>query len=235
MLVPSLLFMSARDKFQLIKMLIEQSQGFVMFFVAALAVMTLAYNFNQRCFKMVITKPCPPEAWLLAHYAAVLLVAAVLHVILLAASVVLFMVWHIPLQWGLFYLVGESFLELVVIVSVLSFLVTVMHPFLAIILMAIANEGTFYSLLVLISAALAKATAQAEKLWYGAANTVAYAFYLAIPSYSLFERKAAGIHSSLRMGWGDLKWLGLTLLYTLLASALFFILTALALRRRRHT
>ena len=101
-LIPSLLFMSARDKFQLIKTLIAESQWFVMFFVAALAVMTLSYNFNHRCFKMVITKPCPSEAWLLAHYAAVLLVAAVLYALLLVAAVALFAAWHIPLQWGVF-------------------------------------------------------------------------------------------------------------------------------------
>ncbi|HBA82774.1 MAG TPA: hypothetical protein DCZ95_01650 [Verrucomicrobia bacterium] len=234
-LIPSLFFVSARDKFQLIKMLIEQSQWFVMFFTASLAVMTLYYNFNQRCFKMVITKPCPSEIWLLAHFAAVLLVAAVLYMFVLAGALILFKVWHIPLQWGVFYVIAEGFLQLVVILSVLSFLVTVMHPFLAIILISIFNEGTFYGLLVLLSAALHQATAPWVKFWYGAANVATYAFYLILPSYSLFEKKVPTLHSTLRMGWGDLKWLGLSFLYTVLAGALFYTLSALALRRRRHT
>lgn len=233
-LIPSLLFISARDKFQLIQMLMSQSHGVVMVFVAALAVMALHYNFNQRCFKMVITRPCPPEVWLLALYAAVMLVAAVLYALVLVAVVVLFRVWHIPLQWGVFYVVGNSFLTVMTIVPVLIFLVTVMHPFLAIILMALANEGTFYGLLVMLSAALSHATAPWAKFWYGVANTVVYGVYLVVPSYSLFERKVAKIHSSLRMGWNDLEWLGLTLLYTVLIGALFFALAALALRRRRH-
>ena len=88
-LIPSLIFMSASDKFMLIRQVLEQSQGFVLVFVAALAVMTLAYNFNHRCFKMVVTKPCPSETWLLANYAAVLLVAVVLQALILAACVTL--------------------------------------------------------------------------------------------------------------------------------------------------
>lgn len=234
-LLPSLLFVSARDKFQQIKMLLEQSQWFVTFFVAALAVMTLAYNFNQRCFKMVITKPCPSEVWLLAHYAAVLLVAAVLYALVLTAAVGLFFAWHIPLQWGVFYLVADSFLRAVVVVSVLSFLVTVLHPFIAVILMGLASEGTFYGLLIFLSAAAAGAATQSAKFWYTASNTLCYALYLSVPSYSLFDQNVATVHSSLRMAWGDLKWLGLTVLYTALVGALFYALTALALRRRRHT
>ncbi|MEI6564737.1 MAG: hypothetical protein WCO42_10580 [bacterium] len=234
-LIPSLFFISSRDKFQLIKMLMEQSHWFVMVFVAALAIMTLSYNFNQRCFKMVITKPCPPEVWLLALYAAVMLVAAVLYALVTAAALILFGVWHIPLQWGVLYLFGESLLQVAVIVSILSFLVTVMHPFMAVILMGLANESTFYGLLVMLSAAVSHASEPWARFWCKAANVVTYGFYLAVPSYSLFEKKVEKLHSSLRMGWGDLQWLGLSLLYTLLVASLFFALTALALRRRRHT
>lgn len=233
-LIPSLLFISARDKFQLIQMLMSQSHGFITVFVAALAVMALHYNFNQRCFKMVITKPCPPEVWLLALYVAVMLVAAVLFTLVLVAAVVLFLAWHIPLQWGVFYVVGAAFLQVMTIVAVLSFLVTVIHPFLAIILMALASESTFYGLLIMLSAAISHATAPWAKFWYGAANVVVYGLYLIVPSYSLFEKKVAKVQSSLRMGWGDLQWLGLSLLYTILISALFFALSSLALRRRRH-
>ena len=68
-----------------------------------------------------------------------------------------------------------------------------------------------------------------------AANVVTYGLYLVVPSYSLFEKKVSKLHSSLRLEWGDLGWLGLSLLYTVLIGMLFFVLSALALRRRRHT
>jgi hypothetical protein len=234
-LIPSLFFVTARDKFHLIKMLIEQSEWFVMFFAASLAVMTLYYNFHHRCFKMVITKPCTSEIWLAAHFASVLLVAAVLYLFIVTGALILFKIWHIPLQWGVFYVVVEGFLRLVLIVFVLSFLVSVMHPFLAIILMSIANENTFYHLLVLLSAAADHATTALAKCGYGIAQVITYAGYLILPSYSLFSEKVVPLHKTLRMDWGDLKWLGLSFLYTLLAGALFYTLTALALRRRRHT
>lgn len=234
-LIPSLFFISARDKFQMIRMLLEQSHGFILIFVAGLALMTIAYNFNQRCFKMVVTKPCPPEVWLLALYAAVMLVAVVLYTLITVAALAMFLVWHIPLQWGIFYLLGESLLQAMVVVSVLSFLVSVMHPFLAVVLMGLANEGTFYGLLVLLSAGASHATQAGAALGYKIASVTTYGFYLLVPSYSLFERKVAKLHSALRCDWPDLKWLGLSLLYTLLMGALFFALTALALRRRRHT
>ncbi len=232
MLLPSLLFMSANDKFDMVKMLINQSQGFVTFFAAALAVMTLTYNFNRRCFKMVITKPCPPEIWLLAHFGAVLLVALALHLIILSATIVLFLSWHIPMQWGVFYIVCESFLHTVAIVSILTFLVSVAHPFLAVLLMLVASEGTFYGLLTLLGAAVQHATKPWAELGYRLADAVAYALYLIIPGYSMFEKTATPIHYSLRMGWTDLGWLGLTTLYTILVGALSFTLAALALRRR---
>lgn len=233
-LIPSLIFMSASDKFTLIRSMLEQSQGFVLVFVAVMAVMAVAYNINNRCLKMVVTKPCPPEMWLLAHYAAVLLVALVLQALILAAGIVLFKVWHIPMQWGVFYLFAESFLRIVTVVSILSFLVSVMHPLLAIVLMTLANEGTFYGLLILLSAVLTGATGHVKML-YNIANVAVYALYLVVPSYSPFERQVQVIHSSLRMGWGDVKWLGLTLIYTVLVTALFYTLTAIVLRRRRLT
>lgn len=233
-LVPSLFFISTRDKFQMITMLLEQSHWFIMIFVAGLAIMTLSYNFNQRCFKMVVSKPCPPEVWLLALYAAVMLVATALYVLVTVAAVVMFLVWHIPLQWGLFYLLGSSLLQAVVVVAILSFLVSVMHPFLAVVLMGLANESTFYGLLVMFSAGAGNATKPMVALGYKIAMVVTYGFYLVAPSYSLFDKKVEKLHSALRCGVADLPWLGLSLLYTVLVGALFFALTALALRRRRN-
>lgn len=235
MLIPSFLFMSVRDKFQIIQMLVEQSQWFVLIFVGALAVMTLSYNFNQRCFKMVITKPCPVEVWLAAHLAALLLVSAILHLILLGTALILFEIWHIPLQGGVFYLVCESFVRVALVVSVVTFLISVMHPFLAVVLMLLAHEDTFLNLLTWISAAEVEATKFWAKVGYIVAEGVVYGLYLIVPSYSLMSDVAANVHRTWRMGWGDIPPLVWGVLYALIAGICFFALSALALRRRRHT
>src|SRR5438046_2078868 len=102
--IPSMLVTTSSDKFTVVQSLFESLGWFSYFLIAALGVITISHHLRNRNLKMVITKPCPIEIWLLANVGSSLLVAIGLYAGVLLVASVLFLAWHIPFQWGLLYL-----------------------------------------------------------------------------------------------------------------------------------
>ena len=64
----------------------------------------------------------------------------------LVVTAILFLVWHIPFQWGIFYVVVDGFLRSIIIFSVITFLATVLHPFIAVLVMLVlCSSGVYHS------------------------------------------------------------------------------------------
>lgn len=234
-LIPSLLLHSTALKFEIISRIIREMSTFINLFVAALGVLLVFYPLNRRCLKMVITKPCPPEVWLLAVLATALLVSITLHLLNLLIALLLFFFWHIPLQAGIFYIAVNAFMQSAIMVSVIIFLVSVFHPFIAVLLMAVVNESLFYYLLLLITAGIKTAETHIYKSLLKIGNQVAYAVYMILPIYAPYEHQLKGVYSSLRVDGPAFSYLGLTFVYACLLCTLCYAMTCFVLRHKRHT
>lgn len=234
-LIPSLIFRSTALKFEIISLIFMQVSGFITFFSLAVALLLIFYPLNRRCLKIVITKPCPLEVWLLSILATALLISFTLHLLNLLIALILFCLWHIPIQAGVFYLAVDALLESAIMIAVLIFLVSVFHPFIAVLLMAVVNEHLFHYLLTLIMGGLEAVTITTVKSALQIGYWIAYGFYLILPSYGPYSHQKAHIHSSLRLEDGDLSYLGLTFVYACLLGLACYFLTCLVLKSKRHT
>lgn len=233
--IPTLLFDSSSIKFELVQRTLIQAGWFINIFVAALGVLIMSHHLSHRCLKMVITKPCPMETWVLSKWLSALLVSAALHLMMLLAALILFLAWHIPFQTGLLFVVVDSFLRSVLILSVIIALTALIHPFVAVLVMLVFGADSFYGLTIFLSAMLESATNPVSHLLLRCAKAVCYGLYWILPVYTPFKEETRRIYSSLRMTWGDLSYLGLTFIYGVVLGLFFYFLTVLVLKRRRLT
>src|SRR2546429_1744369 len=77
--IPSLLVITTGQKLAVVKQIVTQLSFFGTTFTALLGLLTVSHHLHNRSLKMVITKPCPLEVWLLAHFLSAGLVAAGLY------------------------------------------------------------------------------------------------------------------------------------------------------------
>jgi hypothetical protein len=231
--LPSLFFYSSHQKFQIIQMILQTSSGFIGVFMAAMGVLTVFHHLNGRSYKMVVTKPCLPEVWLLGNFLSAMLVSAVLYLLLLPLTVVLFLVWGIPFQGGVAFVLLDGLFRSAILYSALACLSVLIHPFLAVLAVLMFNEGTFYWLTFWMAAGAKAAKSLQSKMAFTATQYILYGIYLLLPSFAPYAEKTQKIYSSLKLTFFDLRYLGLNFLYTLLVCALFFIVSDVALRRKR--
>ena len=105
-LVPMLLFSTNTQKFNLITQTYTLVDMVVYLLVALMALMHLSHHMHSRSLKMVITRPCSIETWLLSGYLTAIGTAAVLYAALFCGESVLFLAWGVPYQRGLPLVVG---------------------------------------------------------------------------------------------------------------------------------
>jgi len=232
MSVPSLMFVSASKKFEIIKLVFSQMRGFFLVLVAMLGLITIPYHINSRNIKMVLTKPCPVEIWLLAHFLSAALVAVVLQLIMFTVVGVLFFVWKIPWQWGVLYTVINNFMVTMVVFSYITFLSALFHPIISAMVALFFTSGTFYYLIMMIEAGSKIAGIRGATL--EVIGKLLNFIYMIIPIYNPFSDEKRGIYNSMRVIPGDMKYLLYTLGYTILISAFFYFLTSYFIRKKRY-
>jgi hypothetical protein len=232
---PSIFMISIRQKFEIIVSLMLQTTWFINILVSALGMLNLSYNLNQRCYKMVVTKPCRPETWLLANYLSAMTIAVILHALLFASCSLLFLIWEIPYQWGLLYIAFDGLARAAILFSILTMLSALIHPFIAILFMLVLNERTFYMFVLWLSASIKNATVPFQRLLLIIQKYVLYVIYIALPSYTPLSDKTDKIYQSLKVNIADLRYLAGILVYSLIISGMCYFITDISLRRRRLT
>ena len=228
MLIPSVIFGSLSKHFDILKSLDGSLGNTVIVFTALMGLLYMASHFRNRNVKMVLTKPCTPETWLLALVISAAVVSLVLNVMAAAISAILFAVWDIPFQGGLIFITLDNYLSGLVIFAFVIFLATSMPPVLAVIVAIVASESTIYWLRTIVAAGIdANVSGGLSTL-----DKVLYGIYMVLPSYSLFQHQSEAVYQTWRVAPRD--WLPLlyTLLYTGAMMTLFYLLTLVALRRK---
>ena len=161
--------------------------------------------------------------------------ALALYALLFAASALMFLVWRIPFQWGLAYVVLDEFLRLAMMYAALTFLTIIIHPLIAVLMLMVINESTFYWLILWLSAGIRNTAGGLAKAALTAGKYLLYALYMLLPSSRPFPEQAAKITASLKISFSDLRYFAATLAYSLLVSALFYFLSVFALKHKRLT
>ena len=65
-LLPSLFFTSAGTRFHILLQIYSAFRTFLFIVVGMIALLSVWYHRSQKCVKLVFTKPCSPENWILS-------------------------------------------------------------------------------------------------------------------------------------------------------------------------
>ncbi|HWR98217.1 MAG TPA: hypothetical protein VN317_07310 [Candidatus Methanoperedens sp.] len=230
--IPSLIFETSTVKFSLIQSIFGSLDGTATVVAAVLGMLAVSHHLRSRCLKMVITKPCTPDAWLLSVFLSGIAVTGAIYLVIFLAVGALFLVWGVPFQWGLPFLAVAGFLEAVVVFAYLSMLTVLLHPVLAVLVALFFQDATFRQLITIAQAGTTSASG-GYKTFLEALDKALSVVYLILPSFGLFGNRMRDVHESYRVSGTALQYLSLTFAYAALLAALFYLVGAWALRRKR--
>lgn len=228
-LLGSIVFQSTTGHFETIRAIAQGLNGFTRVLSAALGLFLVSTHLRNRSLKMVVTKPASPEVWLGSGLLSALLVAAALHLLTWVVSVGLSLVWKVPLQAGFGFLAIDSFLGATILLAYLTCLAVFLHPVVAVLVVLVLNEGTFYGLMFMLDAAIRGLGANA---FFAALREVFRAVYMVLPMTSPLAERSQEVMESLRVAPGDWTTLLMRAGYALVVLAFFYMLSVVGIRRR---
>lgn len=227
-LIPFFLFDSDIDRFETLKLVSGQIRSYAWFYTAGLGLFALWSHMSHRSTSLIFTRPGPPELWLASVWLSVFTVAMIVHLIGAAVTLALSLAWGIPYQVGFIWLMLDSLLETVIVVSALTAMASFVHPVIAVLVFAVFNESTFYRLDILL---LGLIEGRGGSPLLTAAEGAVRAVYTAMPMLDPFVEKTGSL-DSLRVELSNWGYLAATAGYAALACTFFFIIADLGLRRR---
>lgn len=232
--IPSIIFFSMTKHLEIVRTILSQLNSFATIVTAGLGLLLIYHHISSRSTKMVFTKPCLPDVWLLSSLFSASVVSFILFSGILLICSTLFLIWNIPFQGGIIYITINEFLQAIILLSYISFLSIILHPVLVVLIILIFSEGTFYYLKVFLINGLKAGGDDNYIFFLKALKGIVDVIYILFPSFSLFSEETAKIYSSLRLSDARWEYLLLTLVYTLLISSFFYFLSVYFLKRKRH-
>jgi len=233
--IPSMLVTTASQRLVMVRQIVTELSLFGTFFTGLLGLLTVSHHLRNRSLKMVLTKPCPLEVWLLAHFLSAGLVAAALYTAVFVIGSTLSAVWHVPIQQGLAAMMTHDLLQAVSIFAFLVFLTTFMHPALAAVVVLLFQEGTFHNILVWVMAGLDVKSSPSAGLFFSATKYLLQSIYFVLPSWSPYSEKLIRLGRDLEFTRDQLPFLLSSITYWLILCSFCYFFATLLLKRRRFT
>ena len=229
--LPPLFMNSGVQSFNSLQEIVADLNFFLLILAAGMGLLVISSHLRNRSLKMVFTKPCPPEVWLLSAFLSAAAMSLFLNVVVLGSTVVLSLLWHLPVRMGLVFVSAETFVASLGLIAYLMLLAMVMHPALAAIVAIIFNADLFYQFDVWTKAAIRSgyssiALRLVERLFHG--------LYILLPMVFPFDKQTENVHTSLRVMSVDWKYLPYSFGYTLALSAFCYFVSLLALKKKNH-
>lgn len=233
-IIPTLFFLTKTKHLEIIRTIFSQLSSFATIVTAALGLLFISYHVRNRATKMVFTKPCSPDIWLFSGLLSASFVAFVFYAGILLICSVLFLVWNIPFQWGIFYVTLNEFVQTLIVLSYITFLTVIFHPVIAVLFIFIFQEGTFYYLKLLLMSGIKTAGDGSLSAGLKIVKWFVDIIYMLIPTYHPFSEKMSPVYSSFRVSLNSWKYLSLALAYALVISGLLYLLSLYFLKKKRH-
>lgn len=229
--LPPLFMNSGVQNFNSLQRIVSTLNFFILILSAGMGLLIISSHLRNRSLKMVFTKPCPPEVWLLSAFLSAVAMSLFLSILVLGSGVLLSFLWHLPVRMGLVFVSAETFVASLGLISYLMLLAMVMHPALAAIVAIIFNADLFYQFDVWTKGAIRSgnssfALRMVERLFHS--------LYILLPIVYPFDKQTENIHSSLRVLSSEWKYLLFSLGYALSLSAFCYCVSLFALKKRNH-
>ena len=231
--LPYLITVSFTGKLSGISTILRNLHGFSSLFLVIVLLVGLNYPVKNRCLKMIITKPCQPETWLLSNYISSILIALIINVLIFIIACIFFVIWDMGFQLSLVYIFFDRFLHLVLILSHITFLMMVFGVWGAVIFGIILTDSFFFYMTNMFSALHTSAAGSAGKIIYLVIQKLFYFIYLVIPMSNPFSKETNLIYRNFRVESSDWQYMFYTLIYTALIAGFFYLVNSYLLKRKR--
>lgn len=228
LLVPSALLNTAASRFDVLKDIAQVLHVLIAVMTAGLGLFILWSHRRARSIKMIATGPTPFDAWVASIFVSVAIVAAIAHALIAAIVALLSWRWGIPYQYGFLFLPLVCFVDSMIGLAAFTFLSAVIHPVLAVLLVAIVGEQTTMNLWEIAERSEAGSAAGGALRATGA---VARTLYYVMPTFWPYGDRIT-LGGSMRVPASDWRHLGVAALYALLVCACSLVATTGVLRRR---
>lgn len=231
--IPAMFFMTKSKHVDIIKMVFSELSGFVFVVAAGLGLLFVSHHIRNRSTKMIFTKPCTPEIWLLSGFLSGTIICFLLYAGVFLISTLLFIIWDVPFQWGILYMTANEFLQSLIILSYMIFLSVILHPVIAVFFVIIFQESMLYYMKLFLQSGMKAYNEGAFSSFLTVLKAVVDTLYLVFPTFKPFSEDMTQVYSSLRLS--DTKWeyLFLTMAYTIIVSTLFYLLSDYFLKKKR--
>jgi len=231
--IPAFLFMSETKHLDIIKGIFSQMHFFMIALTGSLGLFHTSYHLRNRCVKMVFTKPCPPEMWLLSNIFSVALVAFCLTMLLALIGAVLFFVWDLPFQLGMLVMTMRYFCQAMIVLSYIVFLSIIFHPAIALLVILFFQEGTFMGLKFMLSAGIKAAGDSGGAILLKMLKLPVDVIYQMLPTFSPFAEQLDPLDTTMRLGDIDLEYFVLSIAYSVCVVIFFYLLSLVFLKKKR--
>lgn len=233
--LPMLIAVSFTAKVSGISSILARLHNFSSLFLAVVLLVGLYYPIKNRCLKMIITKPCPPETWLLSNYISSILIALVINILIFIIACLFFLIWDLGFQLSLVYIFFDQFLRLVIMLSYLTFLMMVFGTWGAVIFGLFLTDSFFFYITNLFLALYNSATSGAVKTMNLVIHKIFYFIYTVIPMADPFSKETNLIYRNFKIELSDWEYILYTLIYTIFIAGFFYLVNSFLLKRKRLT
>lgn len=230
----SFFFLSNTQHLEQLRQLFTTVNRFALVLTGGLGLVLISQHIRDRSIKMVFTKPCLPETWLLSSYLSAALVAFVLYTGSFLIASVLSLAWKIPYPSGILFISVNQFFQTVSLMAYATFLSVILHPALAALVLLVFREGLLYTLKIILASGIKAAGAKPFAPFLKFVKLFVDTAYLVLPTFNPYAEKTAPVYSSLRGSDADWNYLFPAIAYALTVSALFYFLTVYALKKKRY-
>jgi ABC-type transport system involved in multi-copper enzyme maturation permease subunit len=118
--LPAIFSESGVESFRTLQGIFSELNGMLLFLAGAVGLFVISSHLRSRCLKMVFTKPCTPGVWLGSAFLSAVLVSLFLNSVILTSTVVLSLIWHVPVRAALIFISTENFIASVGIIAYLN-------------------------------------------------------------------------------------------------------------------
>jgi hypothetical protein len=229
-LLPSFVYTSPNRKFVLLQYIFVRLEYYTVYFIGALGILTFYYYKSNRCLKMVFTKPCLPETWLLATFISTTLFSLLLYLIIFLFAFLIFPYLGFPFEWGLVYLSCYYFLISINIFAIFTFLSILIHPVVAGIIIFVSTSSYLYYFLFWSMLGL---KISPNRTWLTVIERILFYAYLIVPRFDPYKENMKQVFDSFYVNPNDVTYLSYTFIYTLVLTSLFYFLSIYCLKKKR--
>jgi len=230
--IPMLFFTSQLEKLQIMIMFFNQVNGLLKYLLGLIALFTVYHHISIKCLKVVFTKPCLPEYWLLSHFISPVLISAGMYSGTLIVSLLLAVAWALPVKAVIALLILTEFFKSLIIISCCTFLGILVHPVLAAFLLLITTVLTFARMMVggalkSVKSVIGQWVLKIVKMVFDAINYI-------LPSFSPYENELGKAYYTFKLAVENYPYIALVIGYSLVVSALFYFASVYLLKKKKY-